>query len=210
MFKTVRQIFFRKELLSERKLYKKKVGYARACNGEIDYLNKQIYDLNNVGCSTIFSEVIDLFEEEKPQLLNALKSLSKGDVLILDKLDRAFKSKNEFLGIVNQLFKNGINLKILSGGFDFIYNYELLYAIFFVLGELENLEKDIASEKKKNINNAKITIQNLGGRPKLSQLKESLVLRLRNEGYSYRSIKSQTGVALSTIRRIIIDSEANN
>ena len=210
MFKTVRQIFFRKELLSERKLYKKKVGYARACNGEIDYLNKQIYDLNNVGCSTIFSEVIDLFEEQKPQLLNALKSLSKGDVLILDKLDRAFKSKNEFLGIVNQLFKNGINLKILSGGFDFIYNYELLYAIFFVLGELENLEKDIASEKKKNINNAKITIQNLGGRPKLSQLKESLVLRLRNEGYSYRSIKSQTGVALSTIRRIIIDSEANN
>ena len=51
---------------------------------------------------------------------------------------------------------------------------------------------------------------NLGGRPKISKIKETLVLRLRNEGYSYRTIRSQTGVALSTIRRIILDSEGNN
>ena len=36
-------------------------------------------------------------------------------------------------------------------------------------------------------------------------LKESLVIRLRNEGYSYRSIRSQTGIALSTIRRVILE-----
>ena len=38
-------------------------------------------------------------------------------------------------------------------------------------------------------------------------LKESLVIRLRNEGYSYRSIRSQTGIALSTIRRVILEGE---
>ena len=48
---------------------------------------------------------------------------------------------------------------------------------------------------------------NLGGRPKISPLKESLVIRLRNEGYSYRSIRSQTGIALSTIRRVILEGE---
>ena len=48
---------------------------------------------------------------------------------------------------------------------------------------------------------------NLGGRPKTSGKKESLVLRLRQEGESYRSIKEQTGLALATITRIIKEQE---
>lgn len=43
----------------------------------------------------------------------------------------------------------------------------------------------------------------LGGRPKTNQAKERLVVRLREEGCSYRSIREQTDLALSTIRRII-------
>ncbi len=49
---------------------------------------------------------------------------------------------------------------------------------------------------------------NLGGRPKTNEAKERLVLRLRDEGCSYRSIREQTGLALSTIRRIIAEQEA--
>ena len=45
-------------------------------------------------------------------------------------------------------------------------------------------------------------------RPKTNQAKERLVLRLRDEGCSYRSIREQTGLALSTIRRIIAEQEA--
>ena len=48
----------------------------------------------------------------------------------------------------------------------------------------------------------------LGGRPKTNSAKEGLVLRLRKEGCSYRSIRQQTGLALSTIRRIIVEQEA--
>ena len=48
----------------------------------------------------------------------------------------------------------------------------------------------------------------LGGRPKTSAKKESLVLRLREEGESYRSIKEQTGLALATITRIVKEQEA--
>ena len=82
--------------------------------------------------------------------------------------------------------------------------------ILKVLLEFENLEKDISDEKRiEMLKNRKIIGVNLGGRPKISKLKETLVLRLRSEGYSYRTIRSQTGVALSTIRRIIIDSEGD-
>ena len=40
-----------------------------------------------------------------------------------------------------------------------------------------------------------------------SNKKESLLLRLRKEGESYRSIKEQTGLALATITRIIKEQE---
>ena len=203
--------FIRKKLLSEKKSDKKLIGYARAIDNEIDYLNKQIYDLNNFGCNLIFSEIISASAEKKPELQNAFNALSQGDILIVDKLDRAFNSKNDCLNGLNILLQKGIDLKILSSNFSSSERYEPFILIFKVLLELENLEKDISDEKKREmLKNRKVIGLNLGGRPKISKIKETLVLRLRNEGYSYRTIRSQTGVALSTIRRIILDSEGNN
>ena len=70
------------------------------------------------------------------------------------------------------------------------------------------LDNDSQRERKKeNVLKRRLNGNNLGGRPKISPLKESLVIRLRNEGYSYRSIRSQTGIALSTIRRVILEGE---
>jgi len=72
--------------------------------------------------------------------------------------------------------------------------------------ELNNLEdKSLGERKKEQLLRRKLSGNNLGGRPKISPLKESLVIRLRNEGYSYRSIRTQTGIALSTIRRVILE-----
>ena len=203
--------FIRKKLLSEKKSDKKLIGYARAIDNEIDYLNKQIYDLNNAGCNLIFSEIISASVEKKPELQNAFNSLSPGDILIVDKLDRAFYSKNDCLNGLNILLQKGINLKILSSNFSSSERYEPFILLLKVLLELENLEKEISDEKKREmLKNRKVIGLNLGGRPKISKIKETLVLRLRNEGYSYRTIRSQTGVALSTIRRIILDSQGNN
>ena len=203
--------FIRKKLLSEKKSDKKLIGYARAIDNEIDYLNKQIYDLNNSGCNSIFSEIISSSAEKKPELQNAFNALSSGDILIVDKLDRAFSSKNDCLNGLNILLQKGIDLKILSSNFSSSERYDPFILILKVLLELENLEKDNLDEKKREmLKNRKVIGLNLGGRPKISKIKETLVLRLRNEGYSYRTIRSQTGVALSTIRRIILDSEGNN
>ena len=203
--------FIRKKLLSERKSDKKLIGYARAVDNEIDYLNKQIYDLNKSGCNLIFSEIVSVSIEKKPELQNAFNALSSGDIFIIDRLDRAFYSKNDCIRGLNTLLKKGIDLKILSSNFSSSEIYEPFNLILKVLLELENLEKDISEEKKKEmLKNRKIIGLNLGGRPKISKIKETLVLRLRSEGNSYRTIRSQTGVALSTIRRIILDAEGNN
>ena len=164
--------------------------------------------MKNYGCNKIFSEILSVNAEKKPQLENALKSLSSEDVFILDNLDRAFQSRSECIQKINKLLKNRIYFKTLSGSCCALENNQFLPSIFSVLSDLDNLEKNILIEKKKElINNKKSNGENIGGRPKISPLKESLVLRLRREGFSYRTIRSQTGVALSTIRRIIIESE---
>ena len=200
--------FSRKKLLSDRKSNRKLIGYARAVDGEINYLNEQIDSLSNFGCNKIFSEIASLSEDDNPQLNNAFAALSSGDALIIDKFDRVFQSKRQCIKVVSKLLSEGIYLKTLSGNFNSICDDGLLFLIFNILCELDDLEIDTIKEKKKEmVKNKKIIGENLGGRPKISQLKESLVLRLRNEGFSYRTIRSQTGVALSTIRRIIIDSQ---
>jgi len=82
-------------LLSEKYKNSKTIGNARAIHEEYEYLEEQIKILKEEGCILVFSELISLDEEIKPQLNKAINCLSKGDQLIITQLDRAFKNKKE-------------------------------------------------------------------------------------------------------------------
>ena len=207
--KTLTFQFKRKRLLlSEKNKNSKSIGYARATHNEFEYLEEQIQNLKKEGCSLIFSEFISLDEEIKPELNKAMSCLSKGDELIITKLDRAFKNKKECLVTINKLINTDIKLRTLTGFFTVNDSSQTNSSILKILYELDNLEdKSLGERKKEQLLRRKLSGNNLGGRPKISPLKESLVIRLRNEGYSYRSIRAQTGIALSTIRRVILEGE---
>ena len=195
-------------LLSEKTKKKKSIGYARAIDNEIFYLEEQIQFLKDEGCNLIFSELLSLDAEIKPEFQKALKALSKGDELVVTKLDRAFSNRNECIRVINKLLNQDVQLRTLSGFFTNKYSPNTSSLVFNILCELNNLDNDCLKERKKeNVLKRRLNGNNLGGRPKISSLKESLVIRLRNEGYSYRSIRSQTGIALSTIRRVILEGE---
>ena len=207
--KTLTFKFKRKRLLlSEKNKNSKAIGYARATYNEYEYLEEQIKILKGEGCSLVFSEFISLDEETKPELNKAINCLSNGDQLIITQLDRAFKNKKECLRTINKFINKNIKLQTLTGFFANNETYKANSSIFEILYELDNLEdKSLGERKKEQLFRRKLSGNNLGGRPKISHLKESLVIRLRNEGYSYRSIRSQTGIALSTIRRVIVEGE---
>ena len=207
--KTLTFKFKRKRLLlSEKNKNSKVIGYARATHNEIEYLKEQVKNLKEEGCSIVFSEFVSLDQEIRPQLNKAINCLSKGDELIITHLDRAFKNKKECLLTINKLINDDIKLRTLTGFFAASDSTKTKSSIFNILYELENLEdKSIDERKKEKLLRRKLSRNNLGGRPKINPLKESLVIRLRNEGYSYRSIRSQTGIALSTIRRVILEGE---
>ena len=207
--KTLTFKFKRKRLLlSEKNKQSKAVGYARATHNESEYLNEQIKHLKEEGCSVIFSELVSLDEEINPQLNKAINFLSKGDSFIMTQLDRAFNNKKECLMTINKLINMDIKFRTLNGFFAANDSSKISSSIFKILYELDNLDaKSLGERKKEQLLRRKLSGNNLGGRPKISTLKESLVIRLRNEGHSYRSIRAQTGIALSTIRRVIIEGE---
>jgi len=217
VFDTVKNISFntltfqfkrRRSLLSEKNKKRKSIGYARAINSEIFYLEEQIQYLKDEGCNLIFSELISLDTETKPEFEKALKALSIGDELVLTKIDRAFSNRNECIRIIKKLLNKNVQLRTLSGFCTSNDSSNTSSLIFNILYELDNLDHEYLRERKKeNIFKRRLTGNNLGGRPKISPLKESLVIRLRDEGYSYRSIRAQTGIALSTIRRVILEGE---
>ena len=176
-------------LLSEKNKNSKAIGYARATHNEFEHLEKQIKNLKEEGCSLVFSEFISLDEEIKPQLNKAINCLSKGDQLIITQLDRAFKNKKECLRTINKLFNKDIKLRTLTGFFAANESTKANSSIFQILYELDNLEdKSLGERKREQLLRRKLSGNNLGGRPKISHLKESLVIRLRNEGYSYLSL----------------------
>ena len=77
-----------------------------------------------------------------------------------------------------------------------------------LLTGLSEVERSLIQERtKESVEHRRKTGGNLGGRPKTSEKKERLVLRLRSEGDSYRSIRDQTGISVSTIQRILQNQE---
>jgi len=209
--KTLTYKFKRKRLLLSERIKKKikSVGYARASHNDFEYLEKQIESLRKEGCSLVFSELTNLDDEIKPQFDRALSCLTKGDELIVTKLDRLFLNKKECLVTINKLIDMNIKLRTLSGFLATNDSSQTNYSLWRILYELDNLDDNSLLERKKELAlRRKLSGINLGGRPKISPLKESLVIRLREEGFSYRSIRAQTGIALSTIRRIILEGES--
>ena len=112
---------------------------------------------------------------------------------------------------IHQLQQEGKHVRTLDG---FINTRELgrfAHILISLLLGLSELERSLIQERTfESIQGRRETGGNLGGRPKTNNEKEHLVIRLRNEGCSYRSIRKQTGLALSTIRRIIVEQDLVN
>ena len=190
----------------------KVIGYARVSSGNgSQTVDAQVEKLKESGCDLIFSETVSTrkTEKERPELMKCLSSLRKGDTLKISTLSRLGRTQREVINRLNDLQAEGINLVTLDG----LVNTEALgkFAPILIglLTGLNEVERDLITERvNAYVEFRRKTGGDLGGRPKTSEKKEKLVLRLRDEGESYRGIREQTGLGLATIRRIIADRDA--
>ena len=189
----------------------KVIGYARvsSANGT-QTVDAQVEKLKESGCDLIFSETVSTrkLEQERPELMKCLSSLRKGDTLKISTLSRLGRTQREVINRLNDLQAEDINLVTLDG----LVNTEALgkFAPILIglLTGLNEVERDLIQERvNASVEHRRNTGGDLGGRPKTSDKKEKLVVRLREDGDSYREIREQTGLGLATIRRIIADNE---
>ena len=201
--------FQRKSTLFSRRKKYRSIGLARVSTPS-QSLEAQVSALKGEGCSLVFTEVVSTRYKnvQRPELIAALQALAKNDELVVVKLDRLGRTQVEVVSLLHQLQREGKYFRTLDG---LINTRELGnisdVLIGFLLG-FSQLERSIIQERKiESIEQRRETGGNLGGRPKTNNEKEALVIRLRNEGCSYRLIRKQTGLALSTIRRIIVEED---
>ncbi|ABM78992.1 hypothetical protein [Prochlorococcus marinus] len=110
---------------------------------------------------------------------------------------------------LHDLQNKGIHIKTLNGLINTRAIGKFALALLGLLSGLAEVEHSLNSQKTlQHIQHRLKTGGKFGGRPKTNAANESLVLRLRDEGCSCQSIRKQTGLALSTIRRIIMKKEA--
>ena len=194
-------------LFSKRPRYKS-IGYARASQNKQISIDDQIKELTNSGCFVVFQETFNSANKKRPQFNAALETLEEGDEIVFTKLDRGFNNQRQCINTLNDLQEKVIHVRTTDGMINTRALGKFAPLLIRFLAGLGEIERQMIIEKsQESINYRKETGGNLGGRPKTNIEKESLVIRLRNEGYSYRSIRKQTGLALSTIRRIIVEEE---
>ena len=188
----------------------KSIGYARvSTSGQTT--EGQVADLNKEGCCVVFQEIIStrVKEKQRPQLMAALAALDEGDELVVSKMDRLGRTQVEVVNRIHDLQEKGIHIRTLDGLINTRGLGNFAPILIGLLSGLAEVERSLTRERTiESIQHRREKGQSLGGRPKTSNAKEGLVLRLRKQGCSYRSIREQTGLALSTIRRIIVEQEA--
>lgn len=183
----------------------RKIGYAR-CSTTHQSTDSQVDDLKTAGCDEVFFEKVSSTTtlEKRHQLRTCLSVLREGDLLCVAKLDRLGRSQVEVINRLNELQQQGIHVKTLDGLIDTSALGKLAPLVVGLLTGLSEVERSLIQERsRESVEYRRKSGGNLGGRPKTSMKKESLVIRLRGEGESYRSIQDQTGLALATITRII-------
>tara|TARA_B100000131_G_scaffold94409_1_gene91365 strand:- start:173 stop:763 length:591 start_codon:yes stop_codon:yes gene_type:complete len=187
----------------------KVIGYSRKSTSSQTNA-PDVEALKQAGCEIVFEENVSTrkAEKDRPELMKCLASLRKGDTLKLTSLSRLGRTQREVINRLHELQAEEINVITLDG----LINTEALGkfapVLIGLLTGLNEVERELTQERTiASVEYRRKTGGNLGGRPKTSAKKEKLVLRLREEGESLRSIQDQTGVAVATIRRIIQDAE---
>ena len=185
------------------------VGYARCSTGHQN-TDAQVAALKAAGCVVVFHEAISTrtAEKDRAQLQAALSAVMEGDELVLTKLDRLGRTQRETINRLHDLQEKGVHIRTLDGLINTKGLGKFAPVLIGLLTGLAEVERELIRERTlESIAHRKATGGNIGGRPKTNHAKEGLVLRLREEGCSYRSIREQTGLALATIRRIVAEQE---
>ena len=120
------------------------IGYARVSTQDQNP-EFQVDALERAGCEQIFQEKLTGRLRERPELSQCLRTLRRGDVLVVWKLDRLARSLKDLVEIVQELNDREIGFKSLTEAIDTTSSGGRL--VFHIFGALAEFEHDLIRER---------------------------------------------------------------
>ncbi|WP_184222543.1 recombinase family protein [Granulicella aggregans] len=174
------------------------IGYMRVSTGE-QSLDLQRDALKRSGCERTYEDICSGRATERPGLSKALDAARQGDALVVWKLDRIGRSLPHVVGLVGDLQKRGVGLKVLTGDVDTTtVTGRLVFGIFATLAEFE---RDLIHERTMAGLVAARARGRSGGRPRVmtkAKLKTAMTMMTDRENAA-RDVAAQLGISLSTL-----------
>ena len=135
-------------------------------------------------------------------------SFEEGDEIVFTKLDRGFRNQRQCINTLHNLKVKGLHARTMDGMINTRALGKFASIVIGLLTGLGEVERQMVTAKDSGKHQPpKRRRRKPWRQTKINNEKEGLLLRLRKEGCSYRSIRKQTGLVLSTIRRIIVEQD---
>jgi DNA invertase Pin-like site-specific DNA recombinase len=180
------------------------IGYARVST-EDQHLDLQLNALKLAGCSAIYEDHgVSATAKRRPGFEQALSSLQAGDVFVVWKMDRAFRSLKNALNILEEFENRAIEFRCLTEDIDTTTAMgKCMYQVRHAFSELErNL---IRERTKAGMEAARQRGAHLGRPRKLShpQIADIRGLLQHHPDLTLAQIAAQFGVSTRTVYRAL-------
>jgi DNA invertase Pin-like site-specific DNA recombinase len=173
-------------------------GYARVSTGK-QTLISQLGPLGQAGCSKIIKETKGS-TKPRPLFEGLLRRLQPGDVLVVVRLDRAFRSVQHALSVLEDLRERGVYFRCLTHTvIDTRDEQDAVSRLLLtMLAAVAQFEKELNYERTmEGLAAARARGQHLGRRFKLTPQNIEVATMLRDSDRSLREIAAATGVSKS-------------
>jgi DNA invertase Pin-like site-specific DNA recombinase len=177
-----------------------RIGYARVSTDD-QTLDLQRDALKRAKCRQIYEEHASGKTTSRPELEACLKSLRRGDTLVVWRLDRLGRSLGDLIHLTTELRSRGIDLESLTEKIDTGSSAGKL--IFHVFASLAEFERNLIRERTlAGLKAARARGRN-GGRPRKLKTKDiQLIKALMQAGkLPVQDIADRFGVSRSTLYR---------
>jgi len=181
------------------------IGYARVSKAEGQELGPQLSALEAAGCRRVYEEKASGGRWDRPELSRLLTRLSRGDVLVVWKLDRLSRSLKDLLLILERLETAGAGFRSLTEAIDTTAPAGRM--MMQMLGAFAEYERAMVKERTQaGLRAASARGRHGGRRPKFTQAQRTEILAMLAAGRAASEIARLFGVHRATISRLIAAS----
>jgi DNA invertase Pin-like site-specific DNA recombinase len=175
------------------------IGYVRVSTNDQNTALQRTA-LECAGCELIFEDKISGKTSERPGLKRVLKTLGKGDTLVVWKLDRLGRSMRHLVLLVEELRDRDINFRSLTDSID--TSTPMGRFFFHVMGALAEMERELIVERTRAGLAAARAQGRVGGRrPKFTAEQWDQMGRLIAAGETRQRVALIFDAGISTLYR---------